>query len=143
MRARVVALRFAPFLGALVLAFAQVLAARADSASCLAKATSFIAELDELLEKEKYSSAPYTDLAERYFPFRACEAEALLDIARRSRFIRSISHFSRTDEYSVLFENNFVGAWFVYVVSERKSQSAGAGFTRKPQAEMTCLNESS
>jgi hypothetical protein len=75
---------------------------------------------------------PYTDLAERYFPFRDCEAEALLDIARQSRFIRSIQHNPRTNEYHVLFENDFVGAWFSYRVAERKSFSAGAGFTRKP-----------
>jgi hypothetical protein len=80
----------------------------------------------------KYSSAPYGDLAERYFPFRDCEAEALLDIARRSRFIRSIQHNPRTNEYFVKFENDFVGAWFAYLVSERKSRTAGAGFTRKP-----------
>jgi hypothetical protein len=125
------ALHFA-VLGLVMPAFTQIPDAHADSASCLAKVASFVAELDELLEKEKYSSAPYTDLSERYYPFRDCEAEALLDIVRQSRFIRSISHFSRTNEYSALLENDFVGAWFVYVVSERKSQSAGAGFTRKP-----------
>jgi len=97
-----------------------------------AKAAAFVADLDGLLDQVKNHSGPYTDLAERYFPFRDCEAEALLDIARQSRFIRSIQHNPRTNEYHVLFENDFVGAWFSYRVAERKSFSAGAGFTRKP-----------
>jgi hypothetical protein len=46
------ALRLALLL-ALIFSFAQVPNARADSASCLAKATSFVTELDELLEKEQ------------------------------------------------------------------------------------------
>jgi hypothetical protein len=125
------ALRFA-VLGVVLPAFAQTPDARAVSASCLAKATLFVTELDELLEKEKYSSAPYTDLAERYFPFRDCEAEALMDVARQSRFIRSIQHNPRTNAYHVRFENDFVGAWFSYLVVERKTFAAGAGFTRKP-----------
>jgi len=119
-------------LATLLVAFARAPDARADSDTCLAKAAAFVAELDGLLDQVKNHSGPYTDLAERYFPFRDCEAEALLDIARQSRFIRSIQHNPRTKEYHVLFENDFVGAWFSYRVAERKSFSAGAGFTRKP-----------
>ena len=82
--------RYPKILGAisvLLLACAQLPGARADSASCLAKVALFVRELDELLEKEKYHSRPYSDLAERSFPFRDCEAEALLDVVRQSRFI--------------------------------------------------------
>jgi len=125
------ALRFA-VLSVVLPAFTQIPDAHADSASCLAKVASFVAELDELLEKEKYSSAPYTDLSERYYPFRDCEAEALLDIVRRSRFIRSIYHHSRTNEYFIRFERDNLGAWFDYLVIERKSTLADAGFIRKP-----------
>jgi hypothetical protein len=119
-------------LGAVLLAFAKVPNAHADSATCLAKAAAFVAELDELLEKERRSNGPYFDLAERYFPLRDCEAEALLDIARKSRFIRSIQYNPRTNEYHVLFERDIWGAWFSYLVAQRKSQSAGAGLLRKP-----------
>ena len=110
-------------LAVLVFAFAQAPKAHADSDTCLAKAASFVAELDGLLDKVKNHTA-YTDLAERYFPFRDCEAEALLDIVRQSRFIRSIQHSPRTNAYHVLFENDFVGAWFSYLVVERKSLAA-------------------
>jgi hypothetical protein len=119
-------------LGAVLLAFAKVPNAHADSATCLAKAAAFVAELDELLEKERRSNRPYFDLAERYFPLRDCEAEALLDIARKSRFIRSIQYNPRTNEYHVLFERDIWGAWFSYLVAQRKSRSAGAGLLRKP-----------
>jgi hypothetical protein len=47
--------------------------ARADSASCLAKATSFVVDLDELLSRERNWNTPYFDLIERYFPLRDCE----------------------------------------------------------------------
>jgi hypothetical protein len=127
--------RYPKTLGAisvLLLACAQLPGARADSDTCLAKAASFVAELDELLEKERNSIGPYFDLAERYFPLRDCEAEALLDIVRGSRFIRSIQHSPRTEEYHILFERDPFGAWFSYLVAERKSRAAGAGLTRKP-----------
>jgi hypothetical protein len=116
----------------LLLACAQAPGARADSASCLAKAASFVAELDKLLEKEQEWNTPYRDLVERYFPLRDCEAEALMNLVRQSRFIRSIQHSPRTNEYHVLFERDVWGAWFSYLVSERKSTTAGAGLLRKP-----------
>jgi hypothetical protein len=119
-------------LGAVLLAFAKVPNAHADSATCLAKAGAFVAELDELLDKEKYHSQPYSDLAERYFPLGDCEAEALLDVVRQSRFIRSISYFPHKNEYFISFERDYFGASFGYFVSERKSELAGAGVIRKP-----------
>ena len=79
----------------LLLAFAQIPHARADSASCLAKITSYVAELDVLLLEVRNNLAPYNELSERYFPFRDCEADALLEVVRRSKFIRAISHSAR------------------------------------------------
>ncbi len=115
-----------------LLALAWLPQARADSDSCLAKATAFVAELDELLEKDQEWNRPYSNLVERYFPLRDCEAEALLDIVRRSRFIPSIQYSPRTSEYHVLFERDVWGAWFSYLAAERKSTTAGAGLLRKP-----------
>jgi hypothetical protein len=74
--------------GALFLCLAQVPSARADSASCIAKVSSYVAELDELLSKERNWITPYNDLNKRYFPFRDCEADALLEVVRRSSFVR-------------------------------------------------------
>jgi hypothetical protein len=125
-------IRVAAILALLLLCLTNISNARADSDTCLAKVALFVRELDELLEKEKYHSRPYSDLAERFFPFRDCEAEALLDVVRQPRFIRSIQHSPRTEEYHILFERDGLGAWFSYLVSERKSRAAGAGFTRKP-----------
>jgi hypothetical protein len=82
---------------ALLLGLTLISNARADSTSCLAKVSSYVAELDELLSKVKYTLTPYNGLNERYFPFRDCEASALLDVVRGSRFIRSIYHHPRRD----------------------------------------------
>ena len=106
---------------ALLLSFAPISNAGADSASCLAKVTSYVAELDELLSRERNWITPYFDLNERYFPFRDCEPGALLDAVRRSRFIRSISHSSRADAYFIHFSSDEVRVSFTYHVSERKS----------------------
>jgi hypothetical protein len=105
--------------GALLVA--QAPSARADSASCLAKVTSFVVELDELLSKERNWITPYEDLNGRYFPLRDCEADALLEVVRKSSFIRSISHISRTNEYLIHFSSDEVSFGFGYVVSEKKS----------------------
>jgi hypothetical protein len=116
---------------ALLLCLTQVSNARADSPSCLAKAASFVTELDELLLKEKNWITPYEDLNERYFPLRDCEADALLDVIRGSRFIRSISYHSRTNQYFIAFSSDDVRLNFSYLVSEKKSQMASTGFTHK------------
>lgn len=88
--------------------------ARADSASCLTKASSFVTELDELLSKEKNWNTPYFDLIDRYFPLRDCEADALLDVVRGSRFIRSISYHARTNQYFIFFSSDDADASFAY-----------------------------
>jgi len=107
--------------GALFLCVAQVSSARGDSASCIANVSSYVAELDALLSKERNWITPYDDLNKRYFPFRDCEADALLDAVRRSSFIRSISYGSRTKEYLIHFSSDEVLVGFGYLVSEKKS----------------------
>jgi hypothetical protein len=104
-----------------ILCLAQVSSARGDSASCIAKVSSYVAELDALLSKERNWITPYNDLNERYFPFRDCEADALLEEVRRSSFIRSISYTSRTKEYLIHFSSDEVLGGFGYLVSEKKS----------------------
>ena len=123
--------RYLAAVGALLLSLTQILDARADSASCLAKASSFVAELDELLSKERNWNTPYLDLTTRYFPLRDCDADALLDVVRGSRFIRSISYHSRTNQYFIFFSSDDADASFAYLVSEKKSQAASAGLTHK------------
>jgi len=123
--------RYLIAVGFLFVGLTQISNAYADSASCLAKATSFVADLDELLSKERNWNTPYFDLIDRYFPLRDCEADALLDVVRGSRFIRSISYHARTNQYFIVFLNGDVDAGFAYLVSEKKSQAASAGLTRK------------
>jgi hypothetical protein len=93
---------------ALVLWLAQAPGARADSASCIAKVSSYVAELDKLLSKERNLITPYDNLNERYFPLRDCEVDALLEVVRGSSFIRSISYNPRTDTYLVHFSSDRV-----------------------------------
>ena len=119
--------------GALLLGLTQISDGRADSTSCLAKATAYVAELDELLSKERNCITPYFDLNKRYFPFRDCEADALLEVVRRSSFVRSISHNPRADAYYIYFSSNEVVVSFTYYVSEKKSDPATntAGWVHK------------
>ena len=106
---------------ALMLSLAQVPNARADSDTCLAKIKSYVAELDVLLLEVKNNLAPYDELSERYFPFRDCEPQALLEVVRGSKFIRSISHHARTDAYFIHFSNGNVIVSLTYKAAERKS----------------------
>jgi hypothetical protein len=106
---------------ALFLCLAEVPNARGDSASCIANASSYVAELDALLSKERNWITPVEDLNKRHFPLRDCEADALLEVVRRSNFIRSISHHSRTNEYLIYFSSDEVSVGFGYLVSEKKS----------------------
>jgi hypothetical protein len=59
---------------------------RADPASCLDKVSSYVAEVDQLLAAEKNWITPFHDLNKRYFEFRDCDSDALLEVAWRSRF---------------------------------------------------------
>jgi hypothetical protein len=110
----------------LVLCLAQAPSAHADSASCIAKVSSYVAELDQLLSKERNLLTPYDNLNERYFPLRDCEVDALLEVVRRSSFIRSISFSSRADLYLVHFSSDRVLVGFGYHGSEKRSHRDGA-----------------
>jgi hypothetical protein len=107
--------------GTVFLCLAQISIARADSESCLAKVSSYVTELDQLLAKERNWITPYFDLNKKYFPFRDCEADALLEVVRRSSFIRSVSYHSRSKYYYIEFASDKVSVNFGYYVSEKKS----------------------
>ena len=51
-----------------LLLMAQASTARADHASCMEKAKSYFAEIDQLLSKEKNWIMPFVELNERYSP---------------------------------------------------------------------------
>lgn len=117
--------------GAFFLCVAQIPSAHGDSASCVAKVSSYVAELDQLLSKEKNWITPYFDLNERYFPFRDCEAEALLEEVSRSRFIQPIDYHPGLEEYFIRFSSDEVVVSFTYLASEKKSNRASAGWVHK------------
>jgi hypothetical protein len=120
--------RYLIAISALVLSLTQAPSARADSASWLAKVSAYVADLDELLSKERNWNTPYMDLTKRSFPIYDCEADALLEVVSGSRFIRSISYHSRTNQYLILFSNGDADASVAYLVSEKKSNAATADF---------------
>ena len=101
--------------GALLLCMTHAPTARGDCASCLARVSSYVAELDELLSNERNWITPYFDLNDRYFPFRDCDTDALFDEVSRSRFIRPITYHPRTKTYLIVFSSNDVSASFAYV----------------------------
>src|SRR5436190_18221561 len=124
------------WLGTLFLCVAEISSARADSASCLAKVSSYVAELDELFGRERkpvMSLSPYIDLNEKYFPFRDCEPDALLEIVGSSRFVQSIDHNAIVNEYYIHFSNDQVVVSLTYSASEKKSMSGihTAGWVNK------------
>jgi hypothetical protein len=106
----------------LVFCLAKSPEAHADSASCLANISSYVVELDALLSKERNLLTPYIDLNKRHFPFRDCEADALLEVVRRSSFIRSVGHHA--GQYFILFSNEKVEIGFTYYALEKKSDPA-------------------
>jgi hypothetical protein len=77
---------------------AQAPIARADPASCLEKVSSYVAELDPLLTKERNWITPFLDLNNRSFPFVDCDVDALLEVVWQSRFRRPITYNPRTRE---------------------------------------------
>jgi hypothetical protein len=116
---------------ALFLCATHISTVRADSASCIAKLSSYVAELDQLLSKEKDWIRPFNELNERHFPLRDCEVDALLNEVSRSRFISSKLYHPRSNQYFIVFSNGDVEAGFSYLVSEKKSQVDYAKFTHK------------
>ena len=123
--------RYLAVVGAIFLYLAHVTSARADSASYLAKISSYVAELDELLSKERNWITPFDDLNERYSPFQACEADALLEVVRRSRFVRSIDYGPPTKEYFIHFSSDDVIVGFGYLASEKRSSFKTALWVHK------------
>jgi len=103
----------------LLLCLVQAPIARADPASCIGKVFAYVAELDQLLAKEKNWITPFDDLNDRYFPFQDCDTDALLEVAWQSRFRRPITYNPRAKEYLVVFSSNDVRAGFVYDVREK------------------------
>jgi hypothetical protein len=114
-----------------ILCLAQTSSARADSASCIAKVSSYVAELDALLSKERNWITPYFDLNERYLPSRDCEADALLEVVSRSRFIQPIDYHPGLKEYFIGFSSDDVRVGFTYLASEKKSRFDSAGWVHK------------
>ena len=117
--------------GALYLCLVQSPDARADFESCIANVSAYIVELTELLSREKNWITPYIDLNERYFPIHDCRADALLEVVKRSRFIRTINYRPRTDEYVIYFSSADVEVSFNYLVSEKRSNFKTALWTHK------------
>ncbi|QWG17136.1 hypothetical protein KMZ68_19435 [Bradyrhizobium sediminis] len=108
-------------LGALFLCVAPVTSARGDFGSCIANASAFVVELDNLLLREENRLAPYDDLNERSFPLHDCETDALLEVVKRSRFIRLIDYNPLSKKYFIYFSSDYMRASFTYLVPEKRS----------------------
>lgn len=106
---------------ALYLCLLQSPDARGDLGSCIANASAYVVELDELLSRVKNQLTPYDDLNERSFPLHDCDVDALLEVVKRSRFIRSIDYHPPTKQYFIYFSSGFVRVGFTFLVPERRS----------------------
>ncbi|MEH2532710.1 hypothetical protein V1277_000908 [Bradyrhizobium sp. AZCC 1588] len=116
---------------AALLCLVDVSVARAGSNSCTERVSSYVAELDQLLSKEREWITPYDDLNSRYAPFLDCEGDALLEAVVKSRFIEPITYNPRSKEFLIEFSSGDVKVQFAYDVKERRSSYASAKFTRK------------
>ena len=116
---------------ALLLSFAHGADARAGSNSCAERVSAVVAELDQLLSKEREWITPYDDLNARYVPFLDCEGGALLEEVVKSRFIMPIDYNPRSEGFVTQFSNNDVRVGFVYDVKDRRTYYHSAKFVRK------------
>ena len=116
---------------ALLLCLAHASIARGDPASCIGRVSAYVAELDQLLSKQRNWITPFLDLNDRYYPFLDCDVDALLEEVSRSPFIRPITYNPRTKEYFVLFSSRDVRVGFTYRASEKASNTHSAGWVDK------------
>lgn len=116
---------------ALFVCLAQVSSARADFGSCIANSCAYVVELDELLSREENRLAPYDDLDERFLPLHDCKADVLLEVVKRSRFIRSIDYRPFAQEYVIYFSSYDVTVGISYLASEKRSNFQIATWVNK------------
>lgn len=116
---------------AFLLCAMQVSMTRADSASCLETVSSYVAEVDQLLAKEKNWIMPFLDLNNRSFPFVDCDTDALLEVVWQSRFRQPITYHPRTKAYFIVFSSNDVRVGFAYSALEKRSNTPFAGWANK------------
>jgi hypothetical protein len=109
----------------------QASTARADHASCMEKAKSYFAEIDQLLSKEKNWIMPFVELNERYSPLEDCDTDLLLQEATRWRFIQPIIYNSHAKYYLVRFWSDDVKVEFAYDSLKKKSRTHSAGWVNK------------
>ncbi|MEH2625525.1 hypothetical protein V1292_003580 [Bradyrhizobium sp. AZCC 1719] len=105
--------------------------AQAGSNSCIERVSAYVAELDQLLSKERNWRTPYKDLEVRYAPFLGCEVDALLEEVVKSRFVEPIGYSPGSKTFFIDFTNDDVQVGFVYEAKERRSSYHYAVFVRK------------
>jgi hypothetical protein len=110
---------------------AQGPTANADPASCLEKVSSYVAEVDRLLAREKNLITPFEDLNRQYSEFRDCDTDALLELVWQSPFLMQITYNPRVKAYYVMFSSKDVKIGFAYYARERKSNTPSAGWVNK------------
>lgn len=115
----------------LLLCVARGSTATADPASCLETVSSYVAEVDQLLAKEKNWIMPFVDLNNRYTSFVDCDTDALLLVAWRSRFLQSINYNPQAKQFIVLFSNDDVTVGFSYYPLKKKSGRPFVGWVKK------------
>src|SRR5882724_2800405 len=99
---------------AFLLCAMQVSMTRADPASCLEKVSSYVAEVDQLLASEKDRITPFQDLNKRYFEFRDCDTDAVLEVVWRSPFLIHIAYNPQAKKYYIRFSSKEVEVGFAF-----------------------------
>ena len=105
--------------------------ARGESSSCIERVSAYVAELDQLLSKERNWITPYDDLNARYVPFLDCDVDALLEEVVKSRFIRPITYNPRSKTFFIHFSSADVKVGFVCEVKQRRTDYHNATWARK------------
>lgn len=116
---------------AFLLCAMQVSMTRADPTSCLEKVSSYVTEVDQLLAREKDRITPFQDLNQRYFEFRDCDTDALLEAVWRSPFLIHITYNPQAKKYYIRFSSKEVEVGFAFSARDKKSSTLSAGWVNK------------
>ena len=93
-----------------------------NTATCVARMSSYVTELDELFSFSTWVEA-FDKLNSRYFPFMDCDPDPLLVETTKSRFFRGITYYPRSKRYVVGFASKVIEVGFTYRADERRSEN--------------------
>lgn len=97
-----------------------------ESLGCEAKLEKFVIELDELFNSPPRASDPFHELIDRYFPLKHCDAQAVLAIVRKSKYLVQVYETWREYTFSFVAHGFVVGFGLLKESGDSELPSASA-----------------